>query len=380
MRKKKILLAIGDVGYGHRAAANALAYIFDQKYKDEVEHTIVDFFTRSRVSPFNTSDISYTVTSGSRILLQLSEIIWRITNTRFGFRVMKWFTVSKLYDAFLAIIEEESPDVIVSAHYYVSMVLEEIKTRNPNAFKSATIVTDLITLSRGWVDSTADFTFCPTKNGVSTLVKYGADIEKIIYPLFPINPKFKLMRRREEILTELGFELDKPTILITGGGVGNKSLAKAIKSLVKREDLQLIIVCGKNQDLEEYLTYQYKNRAGMKVFGYVDNMYDYMGASDIIFAKPGANTVMEILVVANKAILSKHIGEQERGNVSYALKSPKVRYIKRSMGKLKRTIDALLKAKINEFNFAEVPRRHLDETEMMADKIIELAGLEAKPI
>ena len=55
----------------------------------------------------------------------------------------------------------------------------------------------------------------------------------------------------------------------------------------------------------------------MRVFGFVDNVYDYMHASDVLLSKPGGLTSSEALAARIPMILVKPLPGQEERNTRY---------------------------------------------------------------
>jgi 1,2-diacylglycerol 3-beta-galactosyltransferase len=340
MGNKKVLILIGDVGNGHRSAANALTESFRNLYP-EVSVTTCDLFKESALWPYDASDEMYKNVSRSKSLEKLNNAAFRLTTQKYFIDVFKNYTFTQFFDTLLKIMNREKPDVVISVHPIVSMVLERLKEDNHAQFLSVVVVTDLVTLFRGWGDRSADLTFAPTVESVETLVKFGVDRNKIIYPLFPINPKLKNYRTKQEVFYELGFDLDKTTILLTGGGVGAKSLNTSIEKLSKNKNYQLIIIAGKLEEYKAKLEKTYADFKNIKILGYVNNIQDYINAADIVVGKPGPATILEIELFNKKAVLTRKIGEQEIGNIGYALKNSKFRHISDNWKKLESAIKEL---------------------------------------
>jgi len=84
-------------------------------------------------------------------------------------------------------------------------------------------------------------------------------------------------------------------------------------------NVQIAIVCGKNDLLlneANNLKIDYPS-AGLKVYGYVDFIYELLNISDVIITKCGASTIMEILILQKVPIVNDYLWEQEQGNIDY---------------------------------------------------------------
>lgn len=192
------------------------------------------------------------------------------------------------------IIKEEDPDLIISVHRIISIIISSIKARSDLKFKYVNVVTDLITLFRGWGSKVADLTFAPTVGAYHKLIEFGLEPSKIEYPYSPINPALKNRRSKKEIMDELGFEDNLPVITITGGGVGTVAL--------------------------------------------------------------------------KKAVITKPIGEQEKGNIDFALESNKFKYIGNNWDLLNSSLNYLKSLEVEEVSIG----RSFDESEIIVKRILEL--------
>jgi len=367
--KKKVLILIGDVANGHRSAANALTDSFEKLFPDEIEIETVDVFTVSRsTQPFYSADSTHLLITQNRSVEAFANFFFKFFNTSFGYDLFKWFASERLSKTIVSILEEEKPDVVISIHPIVSAALNEMKADGRFTKKSVTVITDLITLFRGWGDTSADLLFAPTTEAVNNLVNFGVDINKIKFPLFPINPRMKNYQSKDTVFSSLNLDLNKTTVLLTGGGFGIESLKKAIGNIEKKiENIQLILIAGKNINFKSYLEDKYKNHKGIRILGYVNNMQDFINASDVVIGKPGPATILEFELFNKKAILTKKIGEQEIGNIAYAKSNPNFRYIGEDWGMLEETLKELISEKVENTS-----RRSFDECDQITKEIFKL--------
>jgi len=365
--KKKVLIVLADVGNGHKSAANAITNTFIEYYNDDYELKVIDLFEASDIQPFNSSAETHILISRNKIVENIFNFIFNTLNKKIFFDIFNSYTLSRMLDECEKIVMNEKPDIVISVHPITSMILKGIKERN-NSFKYAVVITDLVSIFRGWADSSADLVFCGTSEAVNTIVRFGVDVNKIHYPLFPINPSLKDFKSKDTMLKILNLDETKLTILITGGGQGTVLLKDAIKRLANHNKYQVIVICGRSESLIEDLTYEYKNNPSIKILGFVNNIQDYLNLSDLIISKPGPATILEIELFAKKSILTRYIGLQEVGNISYALRNPRFRYIGSDWNRLQSTIDEIIHTKPNEVNGSE--RRSFDECKQIVDRII----------
>src|SRR5690606_10374799 len=111
-KKIKVILAIGNVGGGHKSAAQSLVSVFDQKYADHYETQIIDFFEHADPMPGGGSDQSYKYVSGRPWLLKIHEILWTMGNRFPGYQLSHRFILWRTERVYQKLIGELQPDLI----------------------------------------------------------------------------------------------------------------------------------------------------------------------------------------------------------------------------------------------------------------------------
>lgn len=366
----KVLIAITDAGNAHRIAAEALETIFKTNYPNKVQVKIIDILKDADVEPFNTSDMSYSLVSRNTFLDSINIAFSQIFNSSFGFGFFRDYTVNRLLKPVEDIVNKFEPDIVICNHPMAAIPLGELKARG-SKFKYVLVMLDLVTFFRSMADKNADLIFAPTTGVTAKLEELGISKEKIKAPLFPLHPRLKDARTKRQVAKDLSFDENKPIVLITGGGLGLKTLKDAIIKLANRDDLQLIIVTGKLLYFKKELEERYSNKKNIRVFGFVDNMQDYFRAADIVVGKPGATTIMECELFEKKAIFTKRVGHVEVGHDQYVRSNPNFIYIGNNWAQLEESIDMLLKKELS----ANRPKRSFEECSKIVKEISTLIGL-----
>ena len=100
--------------------------------------------------------------------------------------------------------------------------------------------------------------------------------------------------------------LDKPLLLVTGGGLGARNINNAVFACIELgllESVTLIHVAGvaNFDEINESM----KQRPGYFVYPFVDSsvMADYINASDIVVTRAGATTLLELSAAAKAVII-----------------------------------------------------------------------------
>ncbi|HEQ72198.1 MAG TPA: hypothetical protein ENN69_06895 [Spirochaetia bacterium] len=367
---KKILIVIGDAGGGHISAARAIEKSFERLYPGKFQISVVDIFTVAGIKPFNDAYRLYKMVNENWFYEMVYDFTALLTSTPPGFFIYKQYVIAKLYRTAKKIIAGYDPDLVIANNSIITPLAENMKKEGA-AFKTVVLVTDIVQIFRGWADKYADLVISPTEEATHRLIRYGVDPSRIRAPLFPIKPELADFRPRREVLKELGFkEQGKAIVLVTAGGFGVLSLERAINRLITDERLQVIVLAGRIEEFKKELETRYRGNSRVAVLGFVDNIQDYYNASDVIVGKPGPATIIEVELFRKKAVLTKRVGIQEKGNAKFAVRNPNFKSIGARWWQLKKNVRELLDQK-------EVPtpgRRRFDESEQIVREIAGLLG------
>ncbi|RPJ07231.1 MAG: hypothetical protein EHM28_07845 [Spirochaetaceae bacterium] len=365
---KRVLICIGDAAGGHISAANAMIAAFAKLAGKRVQVTVKDLFTEAKIAPFNNAADVYIKVNKNRSVEWFYNVgVW-LFNRFFFYPVYRAFLLVRMGKASKSIIDSCKPDLVISNNAIVAPIMERLK-KDGATWKSAVLVTDIAYIFRGWADRSADIVISPTREASVKLHRYGVAEKTIRQPLFPINPALEKYRPRVKVLSELGFALKgRKTVLVTSGGFGVLALKKALDTLMTDGRLQIIVLAGRVDEYRKILALRYANNPRVKVLGFVANIQDYYNAADIIVGKPGPATLIEIELFRKKAVFTKHVGGQEKGNVDYALRNRNFRSIGGNWHLLKRNIDELLDQK----NVPISERRYFNECELIVKELLKL--------
>ena len=173
-----------------------------------------------------------------------------------------------------------------------------------------------------WRNRGVDLYIAPNEDLIPRLTKLGVAPEKAQTFGLPIDPEFELHQDKVAIRKKLGLDPDLFTILITSGGFGVGPIKELVAEIEKIEaSLQVQVVCGKNTGLREELTaHTKKARHRFQIYGFVTNMDELMGASDILISKSGGLTSTEAMAKNLPLIILYPIPGQEFSNSEFLLK------------------------------------------------------------
>lgn len=129
-----------------------------------------------------------------------------------------------------------------------------------------------------------------------TLAHVGA---KGVHTGTPIRPEL-YQGDKERGLAFLGFDDEKPVLLIMGGSLGASVVNDAVRAALPKLLISYDIVhlCGRGK-VEERL-----NQPGYRQFEYVnEELPDVLAATDVVVSRAGANAVFEFLALSKPALL-----------------------------------------------------------------------------
>jgi 1,2-diacylglycerol 3-beta-galactosyltransferase len=312
-RKPHIVFYFSDTGGGHRSAAEAIIEAVNLEYKDMVTIEMVDFFKDYAPPPFNRVGDMYPYMVKAP---QLWGASFHATDGRAQARVITTTMWPLARNAAKALVRSHPADLIVTVHPFAnSFALKALGNNRPPFI---TVVTDMVTTHALWFDSRSDLILVPTETAHQRAIKYNMSEEKIRVVGLPVADKYcKPKGRKSTLRKKLGWPVDKPIVLMVGGGEGMGPLAKTARAIDGSGlDVGLVVVCGRNQKLKASLeAMQWENP--VVIYGFTREMPDFMRASDFIVTKAGPGTVAEALNAELPIILYSKLPGQEDGNVTF---------------------------------------------------------------
>jgi UDP-N-acetylglucosamine:LPS N-acetylglucosamine transferase len=330
-QKEKYLLMYLKTGGGHLAPARSIASQITS-LNDNIEPVLVDGFEKA---PF----IVKAVIEGGYRKLQYKakwfyEYLYAINKIKFIASIIAEIISGFVKDYIRETIEREKPARIIIFHFFLIRPVFSVLAEMKSDIKVFTVVTDPFTAHPLWfLNKKQNFIVFSTqlKNHCISL---GIRDERIRVFHFILDEKFSHKVSDEEVVKlKIKYEVNnqKNIILIMGGGDGIPKGKKILKLLLKsHQDKEILIVCGKNKSLyNKAMNIKEKGSYhSLKVFGYVEYIYDLVNISDIVITKCGASTFMEIIISRKVPVVTTYIWEQEKGNKDYLVQNGMGLYVK----------------------------------------------------
>ncbi len=230
-----------------------------------------------------------------------------------------------LGQAFVRWLKTQHLDVVVSTHFLPADVFGEGKRRGWLRARLVVVVTDLHP-HRFWLAPEAETFVVASEQTASECEARGIPRGRVQVLGIPTAPGFHEPVDRAAVLARLGLDPARRTILVTSGGTTVGPFEPVVHALLRLEEglpgrAQLLVVCGEDAAAARRLEYGLTpDQTPAKIFAFVENMPELMGASDLVVAKAGGLTVTEALNEAKPLILYHAIPGQERFNAQYVVR------------------------------------------------------------
>ena len=312
-RKPHIVFYFSDTGGGHRSAAEAIIEAVNLEYPNRITTEMVDFFKDYAPPPFNRVGDMYPYMVKAPRLWGAS---FHATDGRTQARLITTTMWPLARQAAKTLVRSHPADLIVTVHPFAnSFALKALGNNRPPFIN---VVTDMVTTHALWFDKRADLILVPTETARQRALKYNMPDEKVRVVGLPVADRYcQPMKRKSTLRKKLGWTLDKPIVLLVGGGEGMGPLGKTAREIdASGLDLGLVVVCGRNQKLKASLEAE-KWENPVRIYGFTRDMPDFMRASDFIVTKAGPGTVAEALNAELPIILYSKLPGQEDGNVTF---------------------------------------------------------------
>ena len=321
MNRSRILILMSDTGGGHRASAQALQAAFAARYPGRYEVEIVDLWTDYTPWPINRFPRMYGPIIGRA--LWLWKLLWLVFENEQGHSAALRLVYLLCRNRLRKVLQAHRPHLIISVHPLMQHLVMWMLEQEGVAIPFATVVTDLASFHHGWFHARAVRCFVASEAAAEAARRHGLRARLLG---LPVRPAFsqplpdKVKARARLGLAEGGF-----TALLLGGGEGMGPVAAIAHAVARRlgaegKDAQLVVICGRNERLRQALQ-RSDWPLPTRVCGFVDNMEEWMAASDCVITKAGPGTIAEALICGLPILLSGFIPGQESGNVSYVVEN-----------------------------------------------------------
>ncbi|SNX53985.1 glycosyltransferase [Thermoanaerobacterium sp. RBIITD] len=310
MDKIRILILYEDIGTGHKRTAMALKKAFEKR--ENVEAIVANPFGEKFPGLANLTTQIYLKT------LKLTPDLWgylyEMERDKIERKINKLVGIS-IYTFIKDYVLSCNPDAVICTHPFSCSILSHVK-RNLDIPIYA-ILTDY-DVHAYWIHHHIDGYFVGCSEMKTQMENMGVPDSKVYVTGIPIDEVFYVKKDKSDMRQKLGFSIDKPLVLVMGGGLGLGNIKKAVKVIQEYDNIQIAVICGFNKNLKEKLEEIAKEN--VVVYGHVDNVHEFMEAADVLITKSGGLTVTEAISKGLPMVVFDPIPGQEERNLEFLLK------------------------------------------------------------
>ena len=300
--KLRILVLTSSTGGGHDARAQAFAQWCFVLHQHSVDVRIEQMLEKSSV--VNRSGVQ--LYNWIQMRLPVLHNFFYAAVELLSFINRSSVSIGRGY--YREVLEEYRPHLVFSVHdclnrgyfQYAREILGD------DAVKCATYCGEFSGgwgYSRNWLEPTVDMFISRTPTARDYAVKCGMPKEKTRVRGHLMRPQAMLEVLAEKARADfrrrdLGLQADRFTVFLATGGNGANNHFALLPSLARHADkLQVIAICGRNNETYNELIHWRANHPELPLFveGYTDEMHLLVQASDVIVTRGGTTTCAKAL-------------------------------------------------------------------------------------
>ena len=243
---------------------------------------------------------------------------WGDTSNSFALRALVNRIFSMKGSSFL---EESKPDAVITTHVTPAGIIALYKKQTGSQLPLFGIVTDYA-MHKWWLYDEINGYIVFDKEMFHDYGKYLKEHQQVWDLGIPVHDDFTNGFSDKTMFREkLSLPPNALIGILSGGGEGFLPMKQIIEcwqqANQEQKNIFFVAICGKNKVLYEELSKL--KLPWLRVLGYIENISEYMKASDFIISKAGGVTITEAITLNLPVILYKPLPGQEYVNTKYLL-------------------------------------------------------------
>ncbi len=310
----KILILYASYGDGHVQVSKALQQCF---YERGIHHVLmIDLFARAH--PVMDAVTRFAYLKSCSYSPQLYGWSYYLTqNMRHNQTPVKWLNFFGI-GALKEIIRVERPDAVINT--FPMLAMPELRKQTGLHIPIFTVLTDFGLHSR-WIHPEIDKYFVANEELKTAIIDKGIPAERIKVSGIPLRKAFRRPYNKNRIFQSYGLDPSKKVVLIMAGAYGVlQNLKKICQALLYLGDIQILLVCGKNESLKERIKASFAQRHEINIFGFIEHIQELMAISSCMVTKAGGITLSEALALQLPVIVFRPLPGQEKENAFFLVK------------------------------------------------------------
>jgi processive 1,2-diacylglycerol beta-glucosyltransferase len=287
--QRRVLILSAAIGEGHDLPARVLADEIEAEapgtWTSIVDGLAVMGWPLDRVAEVGSSFHSKW---GNRIFDVEFWLLTRFPPTRsLAGALMYLFGARRLLRRIVA----ERPDVVVSTYPGTTELIGRLRRRGRLRVPAVSAITDLAAL-RYWSHPAVDLHLVTHPESVDEVRGIAAGSR--VVPVRGLNSAdFLVPRERFDARRDLGLPEEPKLVVVSGGGWAVGDLPGAIETALAVDGTQVLVLCGRNEDVRRRLEEGYGAEERVGVIGFTDRMGDVLAAADALVHSTAGLTVLE---------------------------------------------------------------------------------------
>ena len=328
---KKALILTADAGFGHRAAANAVADALKRFPDPAIEPVIVNLLD----DPSTPRWLRETQSDFDRIVREIPkvyEVAYDQSDKPGPSTVANFGLAAILYNPLNKAIRDVEPDIVISTYPLYSGPMYAWYMRNESLIRTKDgeqyltngprkkhlpfilVITDLYTVHAIWFSYSPDRTCVSTDKVRMDAIQFGCPPGRIICTGIPVRPDLTEIQSDKSKLRSLyGIDPKLPLML----AVGSKRVTSMIDYLNIVNHcgfpIQIVMAAGGDNQLYQQMK-EIEWHVPVKIYNYCNSLSELMLASDMILTKAGGLITSESLAAGLPMLLCDVLPGQEEGN------------------------------------------------------------------
>jgi processive 1,2-diacylglycerol beta-glucosyltransferase len=191
-------------------------------------------------------------------------------------------------------IKAFEPDVVAATEVGLGE-LAIIHKRDTGAQHSLVAI-ETFAFERPWAQPEVDLYVSYPGEVAAQVRSLGVPPEKILECGVPVDPAFGLCSNRATLRQRLGLQQNLPMLLVNFGGSGKRKPREVVTELRSvQEPLQPVFITRRDDGLRKELERLTAGMAHVRILSWVDNMHEWMAASDLLVSRAGGGILAESL-------------------------------------------------------------------------------------
>jgi len=310
----KILILYASYGDGHVQVSKALQQCFLEKGLHHVP--LIDLYASAHPLMDAVTRFAYLISCSffPKLYGWSYYLTQDMLHNRSPVKLLNTFGIGALKE----IIQVERPDAVINT--FPMLVMPELRKQTGIHIPIITVLTDFVLHDR-WLHQDIDQYFVANEELKTAIINKGIPAERIKVSGIPIRKAFLQTYNKDQIFLHYGLNPSKKIILIMAGAYGvMQSLKKICRALLHIEDIQILLVCGKNKSLKESIEASFAHKSNIHIFGFIEQVQELMAISSCLVTKAGGITLSEALSLQLPVIVYRPLPGQEKDNAYFLAK------------------------------------------------------------